>query len=368
MNIHQKPHSSNKMSKKLQFNKLLVTLPIIISLGLLFGGSLWWKNQNSPVIATAEAPAELVEPVRFTVRSGMTGQQIGNELVATGLIKSVDAWKIWTWFKQKQDSSGGFKAGTYLLSPQESLSAIASKIWNGEIMQTTFTIPEGWSISQMAEYFESLGYFDADEFISATKDIPYERYPWLPSDLPILEGFLYPDTYKISSDRINDPQAIVNIMLNQFQQVALPVYEQANTGYSLLEWVSLSSIVEKEAVVGEERELIAGVFTARLQQGMKLESDPTVEYGLGIRQTADQPLTYKQVGTPSPYNTYMNHGLTPTPIAAPGIASLKATLNPESTEYLFFVARYDGTHVFSKTLAEHEAATREIRRQRQQAN
>ncbi len=367
MNIHQKLHSSNKMSKKSQSNKLLVTLPLIIALGLFLGGSLWWKNQNSPAITTGE-PDELVEPVQFTVKSGMTGQKIGNELVTAGLIKSTDAWKIWTWYKQKRDSSGGFKAGTYLLSPQESLSAIASKIWNGEIMQTTFTIPEGWSISQMAAYFDSLGYFDADEFIAATKEIPYERYPWLPEDLPILEGFLYPDTYKISSDRINNPQAIVNTMLNQFQRVALPVYEQAKTDYSLVEWVSLSSIVEKEAVVGEERALIAGVFTARLEQGMKLESDPTVEYGLGIRQTADQPLTYKQVGTPSPYNTYMNHGLTPTPIAAPGIASLKATLNPESTEYLFFVARYDGTHVFSKTLAEHEAATREIRRQRQQRN
>ena len=97
---------------------------------------------------------------------------------------------------------------------------------------------------------------------------------------------------------------------------------------------------------------------------MRLESDPTVEYGLGIRQTADQPLTYAQVRTRSPYNTYRNAGLTPTPIASPGIASLKATLNPESTDYLFFVARYDGTHVFSETLSEHEAATRKIRRQR----
>ena len=123
---------------------------------------------------------------------------------------------------------------------------------------------------------------------------------------------------------------------------------------------------KKEAVIGDERALIAGVFTARLEQGMRLESDPTVEYGLGIRQTADQPLTYSQVGTPSPYNTYLNMGLTPTPIAAPGIASLKATLNPDSTDYLFFVARYDGTHVFSKTLDEHEAATREIRAGRNQ--
>jgi UPF0755 protein len=89
---------------------------------------------------------------------------------------------------------------------------------------------------------------------------------------------------------------------------------------------------------------------------MNLASDPTVEYALGIRQTVDKPLTYAQVDTPSPYNTYLNPGLPPGPIASPGIESLKATLNPESTEYLYFMARYDGTHIFSRTLAEHEAA------------
>ena len=353
------------MSKITQYSKLLVVLPFIVGVGCLAIAGVWWKTQTAPIVAT-QPFTKSTKPVQFTVASGMAGQQIGTELVKAGLIKSADAWKIWTWKQQQSDSTGGFKAGTYLLSPRESLSEIASKIWYGEIMQTTFTIPEGWSIAQMAQYFESLGYFEAEEFVAAAKEIPYEQYPWLPQNLPILEGFLYPDTYKITSDRTDNPQAIIKTMLNQFQRVALPVYEQAQPDYSLLEWVSLSSIVEKEAVVGAERALIAGVFTARLQQGMKLESDPTVEYGLGIRQTADQPLTYKQVGTPSPYNTYLNYGITPTPIAAPGIASLKATLNPKSTEYLFFVARYDGTHVFSKTLAEHEAATRRIRRQRQQ--
>jgi len=113
-----------------------------------------------------------------------------------------------------------------------------------------------------------------------------------------------------------------------------------------------------------ERPRIAGVFVRRLRLGMKLESDPTVEYGLNIQQTPDQPLTLNQVRTPSPYNTYLNRGLPPTPIASPGLASLKATLAPENTEYIFFVARYDGTHVFSRTLAEHEAAVVAIRKQR----
>ena len=349
-----------RRTSKTKPNLALKAIPAAIGI-VLFLGWAGWRSLTAPVATKGDAAAK---PVKFTVEPGVSGNQIGAELAREGLIESLDGWKIWTKFKQIGDSSGEFKAGTYLVSPQESLSEIASKIWSGKIMQLEFTIPEGWSTMQMGEYFESQGYFSAEEFADAVTTIPDEQYPWLPPDLPILEGFLYPDTYKISSDRATNPEAIVNIMLNHFEQVALPVYEAAQTDMSLLEWVTLSSIVEKEAVVGDERTLIAGVFTARLDRGMRLESDPTVEYGLGIRQTADQPLTYAQVRTPSPYNTYRNAGLTPTPIASPGIASLKATLNPESTDYLFFVARYDGTHVFSETLSEHEAATKEIRRQR----
>ena len=361
MTIQKQP--KNKAAAKRIANRRIAAkaIPAVIGVILLLGWA-GWKGLMAPVSKGNQEGKK----TEFTVRPGVSGNEIGAELADKGLIKSVNGWKIWTKLRQVTDSSGGFKAGRYEVSAQEPLSQIAAKIWDGKIMQTNFTVPEGWSTMQMGEYFESLGYFSAAEFEAAVKDIPYDKYPWLPQDLPILEGFLYPDTYKISSDLTNDPQLIINTMLTRFEQFALPVYEAAQTEMSLLDWVSLSSIVEKEAVIGKERPLIAGVFTARLEQGMKLESDPTVEYGLGIRQTADQPLTYAQVGTPSPYNTYMNTGLTPTPIASPGIASLKATLNPESTDYLFFVARYDGTHVFSKTLSEHEAATREIRRQRNQ--
>jgi UPF0755 protein len=147
----------------------------------------------------------------------------------------------------------------------------------------------------------------------------------------------------------------------------LPAYQkqQNQTNLNLKQWVTLASIVEKEAAVPSERSRIAGVFTSRLQKGMRLESDPTVEYGLGIRQTADKPLTFAQVKIASPYNTYLNPGLPPGPIAAPGLASLEATLNPEKTDYLYFVARYDGTHVFTRTLNEHLAAVAKIRQERQ---
>ena len=357
----------NSAAKKAKFPVFRSLFVLILGLGVWQSWS-WWHKSTSPVLAPEAIDASSPESKQFTVKPGTPGQQIGSNLVEAGLIRSADAWKIWTWVRQKQDSQGGFKAGTYLISPQDSLPAIAAKIWRGELMQTSFTIPEGWSIQEMANYFESLGYFRADEFVAAASQIPYDKYSWLPANLPHLEGFLYPNTYRITSDRLTNPQAIIEVMLTQFERDALPVYQQAETDLTLLEWVTLASIVEKESVVAAERGLIAGVFTSRLEKGMRLESDPTVEYALGIRQTADRPLTYRQVGTPAPHNTYVNHGLPPTPIASPGLASLKATLNPESTEYLFFVARYDGTHVFSRTLAEHEAATRRIRRERQQMN
>ena len=191
--------------------------------------------------------------------------------------------------------------------------------------------------------------------MAATQQIPLEDFPWLPNNLPHLEGFLYPDTYQIPTETIT-PEAIIAVMLSRFESVALPVYEAAASDFSLLEWVTLASIVEKEAVIADERSEIAAVFNRRLEEGIPLGADPTVEYGLGIRQTPENPLTYAQVQTASPYNTYINVGLTPTPISSPGIASLEASLAPPGTEYLYFVARYDGTHVFSRTLAEHEAA------------
>ena len=363
MTIQKKTINKKNSKSKIQTSSAIKIVPAIIGALLLLGWA-GWKGLTAPV--EGKGKTENKEEVQFTVEPGVGGNQIGAELAKAGLIKSNSGWKIWTKLKQITDSRGDFKAGTYQISPQESLSDIAAKIWDGEIMQTNFTIPEGWSTKQMAEYFESLGYFSAEDFEDAVTEIPEDKYSWLPQDLPILEGFLYPDTYKITSDRTSNPQAIINTMLDRFEQIALPVYEAQKPDMSLNDWVTLASIVEKEAVVGSERRLIAGVFTARLEQGINLGSDPTVEYGLGIRQTADQPLTYSQVETPSPYNTYMNPGLTPTPIASPGIESLKATLNPEDTNYLYFVARYDGTHIFSETLSEHEAATREIRRQRNQ--
>ncbi|MEB3826267.1 endolytic transglycosylase MltG [Phormidium sp. CCY1219] len=336
---------------------MLVTIAIL-GVGAWQGWN-WWVRSSAPVEASSggDSPDSPPQLEIVEVKPGSPGQVIGRQLEEQGVIRSATAWNLWTRWLSRQNAGGGYKAGIYQLSPTQPMQAIAEKLWNGEVMQLDFTIPEGWTLKDMAQYFESEGFFSAAEFLAATKEIPYAQYPWLPDNLPHLEGFLYPDTYKLRADDIS-AEAVIKQMLDQFERVALPTYQQnaSSTDLSLLEWVTLASIVEKESVVASERGLIAGVFTNRLEKGMKLGADPTVEYGLGIKQTADRPLTWDQVETPSPYNTYLNPGLPPTPIAAPGIPSLEATLNPEETEFLYFVARYDGTHVFSRTLAEHEAA------------
>lgn len=352
------------MGKRIFKWSFILGLPV--TLGLCgWAGWVWWSSVRAPFqpIAPSTANETKATTVLFQIQPGTATQQIGRDLEAAKLIRSATAWELWARWLQRQDPQGGFKAGAYQLSPTQPLSAIAEKIWNGQVVQRRFTIPEGWSLQQMAAYFAEQGFFSATDFLAAASQIDRNQYPWLPANLPHLEGFLYPDTYKLNGDQVT-PQAVVQQMLNQFKLVALPLYQQRQnqTNLNLREWVTLASIIEKEAVVSNERSRIAGVFTSRLRQGVPLGSDPTVEYALGIRQTANQPLTFAQVKIPSPYNTYINPGLPPTPIASPGLASLKAALYPENTPYLYFVARYDGTHVFSRTLAEHEAAQAAIRK------
>lgn len=355
----------------------LLLLPVAIGIGGWQGWS-WWSWASAPPIAETSLATDSAagvpndstgasvandaksRAIQIQIPDGATAEQIGQDLQSAGLIRSLTAWNLWTKLQTLQNREGSFQAGVYELSPTDSLETIANKIWQGEVMQLSFTIPEGWSIQQMADYFAGQGYFTKEAFLAAVQQVPRDKYPWLPDGIPHLEGFLYPDTYQFVGELT--PQLAINQMLDRFQELALPVYQQAqgSTPYTFLEWATLASIVEKEAVIGAERPQIASVFARRLKEGMPLGADPTVEYVLGIRQTPDQPLTWDQVQTPSPYNTYENAGLPPTPISSPGVSSLEAALKPSETEYLYFVARYDGTHVFSKTLAEHEAAQNTI--------
>jgi len=344
----------------LKFDKIIKTgFYSLFSVGIVLsvagaGGGYWWRSAIAPMSSSSE-------PMIIEIPAGTPAQAVGQKLETAGLIRSSMAWRVWLYSLKLQEQPDNFQAGTYELSPTSSLPEIGNKIIAGDILVTEFTIPEGWTQQDMADYFQELGYFSASAFLEATRNFDRTAYPWLAEGIPHLEGFLYPDTYQLKRD-LATPELIIKLMLDRFAEVAIPLYKNQNSPYTFLEWVTLASIVEKETVVSQERSLIASVFAERLERGMRLAADPTVEYGLNIKQTEDQPLTLKQINTPSPYNTYLKTGLPPTPIASAGKPALEASLNPPETDYLFFVARYDGTHIFSKTFEEHQAAQRRIQR------
>lgn len=310
----------------------------------------------------AISPIGSEQAIQVTIPPGTGTVKIGELLQEKKVIHSTWAWVAFVFAKGWQNQ---LKAGTYRLSPSQSTEQIANMLREGKTLTLKYTIPEGWNLKQMAHYFQELGLFSEAEFLAQTQGAIMQRPQWLPPNVDRLEGFLFPSTYSLDVDAHSAHQ-VVGQMLQSFAKEALPLYEKKpKPKATLKDWVTLASIVEKEAVVDAERPVIAGVFAARLQKRMPLGSDPTVEYAFGIRQTADHPLTYRQVRQPNPYNTYINPGLPPTPIASPGLASLKAALTPANTPYLFFVARYNGTHLFSRTEAEHERAKQQIRLQRQ---
>jgi UPF0755 protein len=334
---------------------------IFFAVLLLVVAVAWGLWATSPV--GSEQPIQgSRQPIQVTIPSGTGTVKIGELLQEKQLIRSAWAWAALVFSKGWQNQ---LKAGTYGLSPNQSPAEIAATVREGKTLTLKYTIPEGWNLKQMAHYFQEQGLFTEAEFLAETQGSHMQHPQWLPPNLDRLEGFLFPSTYTLSVDQHSAKQ-VVSQMLQSFAKEALPLYQkQPGSKATLKDWVTLASIVEKEAVVDTERPVIAGVFAARLQKRIPLGSDPTVEYAFGIRQTADHPLTYRQVRQPNPYNTYINPGLPPTPIASPGLASLKAALAPANTLYLFFVARYDGTHIFSRTVAEHERAKLQIRSQRQ---
>lgn len=356
--------SAQKMSKKSSkwlFYGIAVPLTILVT-GIV--SSSWW-------VWAIAAPNSFGAKVRLTITEGMPTQAIAQELEAAGIIRSSFALRLWLqWQALRGSPSGTLRSGTYDFTTNQSLPEVVAQIQTVKAAEVRFTIPEGWSIAQMAERLEEQGFFKAEDFIMATQRTSPKRRDWLPDDIPSLEGFLFPDTYQILPSEAT-PDRIIDMMLNRFEEVALPLYEadQASSPkvkVSLKDWVTLASIVEKESVLESERQIIAGVFWNRLRRNMRLESDPTVEYGLNIRQTPEQPLTLAQVRTDSPYNTYLNEGLPPGAIASVGLASLKATLDPATTDYLFFVAKFDGSHIFSRNLEDHEKALQVIDKKVQQ--
>ena len=304
----------------------------------------------------------LVSPARkggedqvFFVREGATLKKVGDALERKGIITNKRLFLIWAEFKGYGTQ---IKAGEYRLNPHMSPLEIMNILRKGAIITHPVTIPEGFTITQIGELLAEKGLVDKDKFLSLTADPEIAGRYGISG--PGLEGYIYPDTYRFG--RGLSPLSIIDVMVGRFREVFAPFRERAEqAGMSMEAVTTLASIVEKETGLAKERPVIASVFLNRLKKGMRLESDPTVIYGIkGFRGN----LKKKDLSEPTPYNTYVIRGLPPGPIANPGREAIEAVLYPAETEYLYFVSKNDGSHHFSKTLSEHNRAVRTYQKNR----
>ncbi|WP_461568620.1 endolytic transglycosylase MltG [Thermincola ferriacetica] len=290
--------------------------------------------------------------IKLTVPTGATTGQIADLLKEKGLIKNSFIFRV---YARLHRFDGKLKAGNYTLNTSMSLPQIMSKITGGSVEYITFTIPEGFNTRQIADRLAAKNLINKEVFFDlvANGDFDYDFLNGLPNNEKRLEGYLFPDTYKVTATTTE--REIIDMMLARFAREATPEFRQKaqKLGLTLHQAVTLASIVEREAKVDKERPKVAAVFLNRMKKGWKLESCATVQYALGQPKAR---LLNKDLQIDSPYNTYKYSGLPPTPIASPGRASLQAAVNPANVDYLFFVVSQDGRHVFSRTLAEHNRA------------
>ena len=283
----------------------------------------------------------------IVLKEGMTLKEVADELERTGIISHGSLFMMWA---RLLGYSRQIKAGEYRLNSNMPPIKILKDLTRGAIITHSITIPEGFTKEQIAELLAIKGLADKKEFLSLTDDPEVSKKYGVGGSG--LEGFLYPDTYQFGRGLF--AESIIHVMVKRFWEVMRPFKVRVSeTGMTMEEVVTLASIVEKETGRPEERSLIASVFLNRLKHGMRLESDPTVIYGM---TNFNGNLTRKDLSTPTPYNTYVILGLPPGPVANPGLESIKAVLYPAETDYLYFVSKNDGSHYFSKTLSEHNKA------------
>lgn len=316
--------------------------------------ALYIVNGMKPTASNGEA-------ARVTIQPGSGSKQIAEMLEQEGIIRN--QWVFIGYLRYKKEGLR-FQAGEYEMSPGMTFDQIIAKLNSGDIVKEEmmrFTIPEGFTIRQIAERLSEQGFVDAEEFIQIAQDPSAVQSPWLdslPEDPNVkyrLEGYLFPETYELKLD--STPKDIIVRMVDEWNRklAKLPPDWQnvmKERGLSFHQLLTLASLIEREVAVEDERPLVAGVIYNRIQQGMKLQIDATVQYAL------DKPkerLYYKDLEVDSPYNTYENAGLPPGPIASPSLSSIEAALYPQETKYLYYVTKKDGSqrHLFAETYSEH---------------
>ena len=285
------------------------------------------------------------------IPKGATAAQIAKILVKS---KIIDRESPFIFLAKLAGLDEALQAGEYELNNRMFYTVILKKLAKGEAVSHKFTIPEGFSMEEIANTLSQQELADKDRFLELCRQPELFREIFELS-AKSLEGYLFPDTYYVLKEV--SEEKIIRLLLTNFKAVIEKIDHNGKArqkiGLSLHEIITLASIIEKEARKPEEHPLISSVYHNRLKRGMGLEADPTVLYALGYHKPR---LTYKDLKVRSPYNTYLYKGLPPGPIGNPGKSAILAALNPANTDYLYFVSKQDGTHQFSKTLKEHNKA------------
>jgi UPF0755 protein len=306
------------------------------------------------------SPGEGAPTVLVVIPRGANARSIGGILVHRHLVRSALAFAFAARLAGVSDK---MRAGRYELSPNMPPSQIAQMIALGRVADDIVTIPEGFTVAQIARRLGARHMAPDAAFLTLarTEGRSFHLDGWTPPNKN-LEGYLFPDTYRIPAG--TPARDVIVLMLTEFDQRVRRPYQAVFTHYpgGLTAAITLASLVEREAEVDSDRPLIASALQNRLRLGMRLQCDATVQYALPVHKGR---LMDADLRVNSPYNTYLHAGLPPTPIANPGLPSIRAVLHPAKTPYLFYVARPDGRHIFSATLAQHDHAIAQVRAMQQ---
>jgi len=333
-----------------RYRKKKLIIPTFLGIFVLTLIIFYWIGSSS--LFKRETKESIKEPIIIEIEKGDNIFKVAKKLKEKRLIKSelffiLKAFKTGTYNK--------IKAGEYAFYPSQSVEEVLTYFREGRIYLHKITIPEGSTLWQIADILEKDKICKKEEFLSLAENPLVAESFKLPG--PTLEGYLYPDTYFFHKD--TPPQIVIQTMVENFWKHWEKFEDVAEKQKkSLKKVITLASIIEKEAYYPEEKPIIAAVYLNRLKRGMPLQADPTINYALKDFRR----LTYKDYySVKSPYNTYLEDGLPPTPICNPGEESIKAVLFPAKVPYLYFVAKGDGSHYFSKTYKEHLEAIKKIR-------
>jgi UPF0755 protein len=345
-----------------------VGLIYLVSAGL--GAALAPQKLAHEAVYRFDTPAnpQIDVPRDFVVRDGDGASTVGERLESEGLIQNALVFRL---IAEVESATARLTAGEYELSPSMRPSEILEILVEGRTRpEETVTIPEGWRAEETARRLAERQIGSEERFMDLVRGYrPQGGAAAIRPQGATLEGYLFPNTYSFSKWTTMDE--MVERMVQEFDaQFTADMRRQAAArGMSIHEIVTLAAIIEREAVVPAERPLMAGVFYNRLGKGMLLQTDPTVQYALASSDPLalarfgwwKRDLTFADLEIESLYNTYRNPGLPPGPICSPGLDSLRAALEPADTEFLYFVARPDGSHAFSRTLEEHNENVRQYR-------